>query len=89
MGSRIHIKLDHILGNKNLKVEIATATDGFVEATITDQSGRIDGVLDEVVFSYDGKGELSGDFNFFRSPEDHGKVMRFLFEHGIDFTVLH
>ncbi len=103
MGSRISISLVDVVSHPKLSVLIEqtpiTESDDRVDgedvettptATVRVKSGtRWSDGYDFDLVVHEGKFTLERDFNFFRSAELHGNFMRFLFEYGICFRVIH
>lgn len=100
MGSRIVISLQSLLSNDAIRVVLSSErhvddedAQPYTEDTATVTFEVTAGMaVTEVQFDYtcyNGAVELSKDFNFFRDREHHTKLLRLLYEHGINFTVQH
>ena len=100
MGSRLNLSLSCLIGNPNISVELKTtnlAMEGepeFFETTAHVSFKSQYSTTSEWSFDvsrYDGKIELSCDFNFFRYTKEDSKVilLQNLYSYGIDFRVTH
>lgn len=99
MGSRISFPLSELLYRKDILVNLSCEV--FAPDALEDSVAGVEHLnpVAEVdfgrfgSFSFDLSSgpriELSADFNFFRDPERHSRLMRALFECGVCFTVNH
>lgn len=101
MGSRIVISLRSLLSIPGVNVKLSSEqhqdedgqyyTDDTATVGFTTGSGENEELtVNQFDYTaYEGRVELSKDFNFFRDREHHSRLLRVLYEHSISFTVHH